>query len=290
MSFSRELARGAAGGVALAVALAGAEAGAATDASVTGQPRPWQMGLQEAVSPVMERLQGFHSMVLVIIVAIAIFVTVLLAYVMVRFNARRNPVPSKTSHNTVLEVLWTVIPVMILVVIAVPSFKLLYYQDRAVDAEMTIKAIGHQWYWTYEYPDNGNFEFDAVMVEEADLGPGQPRLLATDNLVVVPVDTKIRLLVTASDVIHSWAVPAFGVKTDAVPGRVNETWFEAKREGLFYGQCSELCGINHGFMPIAVKVVSKAEFAAWAAEAKTKFARSGDDDIELAAAAGATAD
>jgi cytochrome c oxidase subunit 2 len=196
-----------------------------------------------------------------------------MAVVAVRFNARANPQPSKTSHNTVLEVLWTAVPIMILMVIAVPSFKLLYYQDKAVDAEMTIKAVGHQWYWSYEYPDHGDFTFDSLMIPEDELAPGEPRLLATDTQVVVPVDTTVRLLTTADDVIHSWAIPAFGVKIDSIPGRVSETWFRAERTGIFYGQCSELCGAYHGYMPIMVEVVTAEEFAAWVEQAKEEFAR-----------------
>jgi cytochrome c oxidase subunit 2 len=191
---------------------------------------------------------------------------------MLRFRASANPVPSKTSHHTLVEVVWTVVPILILIVIAVPSFKLLYYGDKSPDAQLTIKAIGHQWYWSYEYPDNGNFTFDSNIVQEADLKPGQPRLLTTDNVVVVPVNTDVRMLVTAADVIHSWAMPAFGVKKDGVPGRLNETWFRVEREGTYYGQCSELCGQLHGFMPIEVKAVSKEAYAKWVEEAKKQFA------------------
>ncbi len=245
----------------------------ATTAQATGKPEPWQMGFQEAASPVMARIDGFHDLLLVIIALITAFVLALLGYVAVRFSAKRNPTPSKTSHNTVLEVIWTVIPIIILVIIAVPSFKLLYLEKVVPQAEMTIKAIGRQWYWTYQYPDHGDFEFDAIMLEDDELEPGQLRLLETDNRIVLPVDTNIRVLVTADDVIHSWAVPAFGIKMDAIPGRLNETWVRIEREGVYYGQCSEFCGIRHGYMPIAIDAVSKLAFADWVEKAKVEFAR-----------------
>jgi cytochrome c oxidase subunit 2 len=249
--------------------------------ALASQPKPWQMNFQPAATPVMDRLVDFNILISVIIVAINIFVIALLGYVIWRFNAKRNPTPSKTSHNTLLEVIWTAAPILILLVIAIPSFKLLYYADRAVDAEMTIKAVGHQWYWSYEYPDHGAFSFDATLVcrtdeecaEAAEDGVTPIRLLDTDMRVVLPVDTTIRLLVTADDVIHNWAMPSFGIKLDAVPGRVNETWMKIQREGVYYGQCSELCGVDHGFMPITVEAVSKAAFAAWVARAKQEFAR-----------------
>ncbi|MBM3517192.1 MAG: cytochrome c oxidase subunit II [Alphaproteobacteria bacterium] len=239
------------------------------------QPEPWQFGFQEAATPIMERVTSFHDLLLVIITLISLFVLALLGYIIFRFNARSNPTPSRTAHSTLLEVVWTVIPIIILIAIAIPSFKLLYYSDRAVDAEMTLKAIGHQWYWSYEYPDHDGLTFDAIMKEEADLAADEPRLLATDNRVVVPVGTTIRVLVTADDVIHAWSVPAFGVKVDAVPGKVNEIWIHVDREGVYYGQCSELCGVNHAFMPIAVEAVSKARFAAWIEEAKLAFGSRG---------------
>lgn len=242
-------------------------------AQADGYPTPWQMGFQAAATPVMEQINDFHNMLLWIIILITIFVTALLAYVLIRFRESNNPTPSTNTHNTLVEVLWTAIPILILVAIAVPSFKLLYFADRAANAEMTIKAIGHQWYWSYEYPDHGNFTFDATMLEDDELKEGQPRLLATDEKIVLPVDTSIRLLVTADDVIHAWAIPAFGVKLDGVPGRNNETWFKATRTGTFYGQCSELCGVRHGFMPIEVKIVSKDDFAKWVEKAKEEYAR-----------------
>jgi cytochrome c oxidase subunit 2 len=265
--------------VALAVALAGADAAAAQP--VAGVPVPWQIGLQPAASPVMEAMNEFHDLLLVLITLIALFVLALMIYVMVRFNAKRNPTPSKTTHNTMIEVLWTVLPVIILVIIAIPSFKLLFYQVETPEAEVTIKAIGHQWYWSYEYPDDG-FTFDAMMLAKEDLEPGQPRLLATDAPVVVPVGKVVRVLITADDVVHSWAVPSFGIKTDSVPGRLNETWFLANETGTYYGQCSELCGAYHAFMPIEVKVVGEAEYEDWLVSAREKYARiAGYDEVRV---------
>ncbi len=236
-------------------------------------PEPWQLGFQPSASPVMTEINDFHNLLLVIITLIAVFVLGLMLYVMVRFSAKRNPVPSRTAHNTVIEVIWTVIPIMILLLIAIPSFKLLYFMDRTVNPEITLKVIGHQWYWSYEYPDHGNFTFDSTMIPDKDLKPGQMRLLEVDNRVVLPVDTNIRVLFTATDVVHSWAVPAFGVKSDAIPGRLTETWVRIEREGVYYGQCSELCGVGHGFMPVTVEAVSKPAFDQWVNEAKKKFAR-----------------
>ncbi len=248
------------------------------------QPTPWQMGFQPAASPVMDQLNDFHNLLLVIIVAIAVFVLLLMAFIFLRFNKRANPVPSRTSHHTLIEVFWTVIPIVVLIVIAIPSFRVLYYMDRTPNAELTLKVIGHQWYWTYEYPDH-DVAFDAIMIPDDELQPGQLRLLETDNRVVLPVDTRIRLLFTADDVLHAWAVPAFGVKLDTVPGRLNEAWVEITREGVYYGQCSELCGVNHGLMPITVEAVSKARFAVWLEVAKEEFARdAGAPPHEVAAA------
>lgn len=243
-----------------------ADAGANTNAEglLYGQPTNWGIDLQPAASPMKEKMHYFHDGLLMpIITAIVLFVLALLVIVVFRFRAAKNPTASRTTHNTMLEVVWTLVPVIILVAIVIPSMKMLYYVDRAKNPEMTLKVTGHQWYWSYSYPDNGDFGFDANMVQDKDLKEGQPRLLATDNAVVLPVDTDIRILVTADDVIHSWAMPAFGVKTDAVPGRTNETWARIDRPGIYYGQCSEICGINHGFMPIEVHAVSKEEFANW---------------------------
>jgi cytochrome c oxidase subunit 2 len=237
------------------------------------RPVPWEMNFQEAASPTMERVRSLHDGVLIIITIITLFVLGLLLIVIFRFNEKRNPQPSRTSHNTLVEVAWTVVPVIILLGIAIPSFRLLYFSDRSPDPQMTIKAIGHQWNWSYEYPDNGNFTFDAAIVDEKDLQPGQPRLLETDNPVVVPVGVDVRVLTTSTDVIHSWAMPSFGLKMDAMPGRTNETWFRVLREGTYYGQCSELCGVGHGYMPIKIEAKSKKDFATWVKEAQKKFAR-----------------
>lgn len=235
-------------------------------------PAPWQLGFQPSATPMMTEINDFHDLMLVIITLIAGFVLGLMLYVMVRFRAKRNPVPSRTAHNTVIEVIWTVIPIMILLLIAIPSFRLLYFMDRTANSEFTLKAIGHQWYWSYEYPDHDSFTFDSTMIADKDLKPGQVRLLEVDNRVVLPVDTNIRVLVTATDVVHSWAVPAFGIKTDAIPGRLGETWVRIEREGVYYGQCSELCGVGHAFMPVTVEAVSKAAFEQWVNEAKKRFA------------------
>lgn len=238
------------------------------------QPEPWQMNFQEAATPLMEQIVRFHDVYLLpTIIIISLFVLALLAIVVVKFNEKSNPNPSRTTHNTTIEVLWTVIPVAILVVIAVPSFKLLYKSDVIPKVDMTIKATGHQWYWNYEYVDHGKFSFDAYMIADEDLKEGQPRLLETDNRVVIPSNTIVRVQVTAADVLHAWTIPAFGRKIDAVPGRLNEIWIgPVKNEGVYYGQCSELCGVNHGFMPITVEVVSKDKFNAWVEKARREFA------------------
>jgi cytochrome c oxidase subunit II len=228
--------------------------------------------MQDAASPVMEDVAAFHNALLVVITLITLFVLALLVIVIVKFNARANPTPSRTTHNTMIEVLWTVIPVVILVGIAIPSFRILFEQLNTPPAELTVKATGVTWNWKYEYPDNGGFEFDSLIVPEKDLQPGQPRLLTVDNELVVPVNKVVRVLVTGFDVIHAFAVPSFGVKVDAIPGRLNETWFKATKEGWYYGQCSELCGKDHAFMPIAVHVVGDAEFNTWVEAAKKKFA------------------
>jgi cytochrome c oxidase subunit 2 len=239
-----------------------------------GQPTEWQLGLQKSASPVMDNLSAFHNFLLVIITLITLFVLALLVTVIVKFNARANPVPTRTTHNTLLEVLWTVVPVVVLVVIAVPSFRLLFYQLDIPQADLTVKATGKQWYWSYAYPDS-KFEFDSIMLQDADrqkMNPVPPRLLAADNAMVVPVNKIVRVQTIGADVIHAFAVPSFGVKIDAIPGRLNETWFRATREGVYYGQCSELCGKDHAFMPIEVHVVSDQAFTAWLEDAKKKFA------------------
>jgi cytochrome c oxidase subunit 2 len=246
-----------------------------------GRSKPWQMNLQDAASPVMEKIHDFHHLLLVIQVGIVLLVLAIMAYVCFRFNAKRNPVPSKTTHNTLLEVVWTAVPIVILVIIAIPGMRLLYFHDRAQDYEMTLKVTGHQWYWTYSYPDQGEFEFDSIMIPDDDLQEGQPRLLTVDNRVVLPVDTNIQVLITADDVIHNWAVPALGMKIDAVPGRTNERWVRIDKEGTYYGMCSELCGVNHGFMPIQVEAVSKEAFAEWVKEAKEEFARADRPAVDV---------
>ena len=236
-------------------------------AEEVGQPAPWEFNLQASASPVMDSILRFHDCLLVIISVITLFVLALLITVVVKFNARANPVPSRTTHNTLIEVAWTLIPVLILVGIAVPSFRLLFLQLDIPKADLTVKATGKQWYWSYAYPDNGKFEFDSLLAEDK-----QPRLLGVDNELVVPVNKVVVVQVTGADVIHSFAVPAFGIKIDAIPGRLNETWFKATKVGMFYGQCSELCGKDHSFMPIAVRVVSDQDFAAWVESAKKKYA------------------
>jgi cytochrome c oxidase subunit 2 len=245
-----------------------------------GQPAPWEFRLQGSASPVMDNITWFHNFLLVLITLITLFVLALLIIVVVRFNARANPVPSRTTHNTLIEVAWTLIPVLILVGIAVPSFRLLFEQLDLPKADLTVKATGKQWYWSYAYPDNGKFEFDSLLAQDK-----QPRLLGVDNELVVPVNKVIRVQTTGADVIHSFAVPAFGIKIDAIPGRLNETWFKATKTGMFYGQCSELCGKDHAFMPIAVKVVSDQEFAAWVETAKKKFAANPANALASAGAA-----
>ena len=232
-----------------------------------GQPAPWEYKLQGSVTEVMDYITWFHNWLFVLITIITLFVLALLVIVVIKFNAKANPVPSRTTHNTLIEVAWTLIPVLILVGIAVPSFRLLFLELDIPKADLTIKATGKQWYWSYAYPDNGKFEFDSLMAQEK-----QPRLLGVDNEMVVPVNKVVRVQTTGADVIHSFAVPAFGIKIDAIPGRLNETWFKATKTGMFYGQCSELCGKDHAFMPIAVRVVSDQEFSAWVEDAKKKFA------------------
>ncbi|WP_408906214.1 cytochrome c oxidase subunit II [Roseomonas marmotae] len=238
-------------------------------------PQDWHVDLQPAAGPVKEAIHDFNQLVLWIIIAITAFVGVLLVYVMWRFRASRNPVPSRTSHHTLLEVAWTVVPVLILIVIAIPSFRLIYYEDRAVDPDMTINVTGRQWYWHYAYPDAGDLAFDSYPIADADLKPGQLRNLDVDNPLVIPVGKNIRVLTHGQDVIHSFFVPSLGVQKYTIPGRTLETWFRADRPGTFYGQCNQICGQNHWFMPIVVKAVSPAEYEAWVAEAKTRFASNG---------------
>jgi len=263
----------------LAVAGMALVAGGTASAEL-GQPAPWEWTLQESASPVMDYIIWFHNWLVGTITVITLFVLVLLIMVVVKFNAKANPIPSKTTHNTLIEVAWTLIPVLILVAIAVPSFRLLFLQLDTPKADLTIKATGKQWYWSYAYPDHGKFEFDSLMSQDK-----KPRLLGVDNEMVVPVNKVVRVLTTGADVIHAFAVPAFGIKIDAIPGRLNETWFKATKTGMFYGQCSELCGKDHAFMPIAVRVVSDQEFASWVETAKKKFATNPSNTYASAGAA-----
>jgi len=238
---------------------------------VIGIPHDWQMGFPDSFTPVQQHVASLHDLLLVIITLISLFVLALLLYVVYRFHASRNPTPSTITHNTVLEIAWTIIPILILVVIAIPSFRLLYYGDKAPDATMTVKVTGHQWYWQYEYPDQGNVSVDSRMLAEADRvkqKPDQPRLLAVDNEMVIPANTVIRIIGTGADVMHGWTVWGFGIKKTVIPGRLNEGWIEVPKEGIYFGQCSQICGQDHNYMPIAVKVVSKADFDSWVAEKK----------------------
>ena len=244
-----------------------------SSSALANQPFDWQLGFQKAASESMRDIVNFHNnLLLPIIIAISVFVLFLMVYACIRFRASANPIPSKRTHNVAVEVLWTLIPCLILIVMAVPSFKILYSQDSIPKADVTVKAIGYQWYWGYEYPDQ-NIYFDSYMIEDKDLKENQPRLLAVDNELVVPVNKVIKVMITANDVLHAWALPSFGVKRDAVPGRINETWFKADRTGTFYGQCSELCGIKHAFMPITVNVVSEEDYNKWLEKAKVEFAK-----------------
>jgi cytochrome c oxidase subunit 2 len=235
-------------------------------------PTPWQLYFQEPATEIMQEIIHLHDFMMYIITGIVLVVLVLLTYVCVRFYHEWNPVPQKFTHNVAIEVIWTVIPVIILCFIAVPSFKLLKKEETKPIADMTVKVVGYQWYWKYEYPDNGNFSFDSYMLDSKKLQSGQIRLLDVDNRVVIPQGATVRFLITAADVIHSFTVPSFGFKVDAIPGRINETYAKVDKIGVYYGQCSELCGVNHGFMPIAVEVVSKEDFEKWVEASKAKFA------------------
>ncbi len=259
--------------------------------ALAAQPERWELNLPPAVTPVAEKIHSFHDLLLVIIIAITVFVAGLLLYVMYRFRASANPNPSRTSHNTLIEVLWTVAPIMILVVIAIPSFRLLYFSDKAADAEMTVKVQGYQWYWAYSYPDAGDVTVESRIAArtEAEATDGKIRLLSTDNPMVVPVDTVVRVIVTSDNVIHSWAVPAFGVQKYANPGHANETWFKAEKTGTYYGMCQQICGSDHGFMPVEVKVVSKEEYAAWIAQQKAQAGIPSTTTNVASASAAATA-
>jgi len=238
-------------------------------------PKPWEMDMQPAFSPVKQQIIDLHDLVLVIITLITLFVGGLLGWVMWRYNAKRNPVPSQTTHNAVLEILWTVIPVLILVIIAIPSFRLIYYEDRTYDPDLTIKVTGHQWYWEYTYPDKGNIDFSSYIVPGDQLKPGQPRLLTANPPLVVPVNKNIRILETSGDVIHSWFIPSLGVQRYAIPGRIIETWMRVDKPGTYYGECNQICGTNHSRMPIEIRAVPEQEFETWLVQAKKQMAENG---------------
>jgi cytochrome c oxidase subunit 2 len=267
----------------LALLPGAAAAPGAHAAENVGKAEPWQMGLQDSATPVMEQVHAFHDLLMVIITAIVVFVAALMLYAAFRFHESRNPEPSGASHNTLLEVAWTAVPVAILV-IAIPSFKLLYYQDQVVESELTVKAIGRQWYWSYAYPDHGNFEYNSLLKQDADLAEDEYRQLSVTKPLVLPAKTNVRIQITSSDVLHAFAVPAFGIKTDAVPGQLNETWARVKEPGMYYGQCSEICGTGHADMPIAVKVVPRAEFDRWVETQQATYGIEPDTDEQLAKA------
>jgi cytochrome c oxidase subunit 2 len=246
--------------------------GAAAAQTVAGEPVLWQMWHTAPASPIAEWLEEFHTLLVFLITAICLFVFGLLAYAMWRFREGRNPVPSRTTHNTAIEVLWTVVPVLILVVIAIPSFRILYAIENEPPIELTVKVIGHQWYWEYQFPDHGDLAINSIPVPDADIRPGQRRVYEVDQRLVLPVDTNIRLQITSADVLHSWAVGSIGFTRDAVPGRLNETWTRIEKEGVHFGHCRELCGTGHPFMPVAIEAVSKERFEAWIAERRTAAA------------------
>lgn len=255
-----------------------------TDQAFAQAPSDWQIGFQTAHSPVQQGIEGLHSMVLWLMALVTIFVALLLLYCVWRFSAKKNPVPSRISHHTALEVAWTVLPVLILIVIAIPSFRLVYFEDRTEAADLTIKVVGHQWYWQYQYPDNGDITFNSNMIAEDELKPGQLRNLDVDNRVVVPANKNVRILVTSGDVIHSFFIPSLGVQRYAIPGRTIETWVKIDEPGVYYGECNQICGTNHSAMPISVEALSEKDFAAWVAAAKTKFADGAPDVQRLASA------
>jgi cytochrome c oxidase subunit 2 len=243
------------------------------DAPQPTGPVPWGTGYQDAVTPVMHRIETLSAAVNMVIVAVVLLVCGLLGWVVWRYNAKANPTPAKWSHHTPLEVAWTLIPVLVLLAIALPSFSLLFYMELSQKADLTVKVTGHQWYWSYEYPDENGIKFDSFFVADSDLKPDQPRLLTADNALVLPVGAVVRIQITSDDVIHSWSIPPFGVKVDAMPGRLNETWVRVDAPGVYYGQCSQLCGTNHGFMPIMIRAVPKEEFHAWSADMWHRIAR-----------------
>lgn len=290
MRFSSRLRRGVAAfgfGATLALAGTGGALAQSSERAMVGEPVPWGLGLQQAGGIIKEYIHDFNTLVFVIIALITIFVLALLAYCVWRFRADKHPTPSRTSHNTALEIAWTVIPVLILVVIAIPSFRLIYFQDRAVDADLTINVQGRQWYWHYQFPDHGNFAYDSRPIPTEDLRPGQVRNLSVDEPLVIPVGRNIRIITTGQDVIHSFFVPSLGVQKYTIPGRTMETWMRADRPGTFYGQCNQICGTNHWFMPIEVRAVPPEQFEAWAREARTRFAQAPAPAATMAAAPGA---
>ena len=234
-------------------------------------PHNWQIGFQAPGSPVQVRVEHLHTLIFWLITAITLFVAGLLAYVIWRFRAEKNPHASRLSHHTWLEVTWTIMPALILVVIAIPSFRLVYFENRTPNPDMTIKVTGHQWYWNYAYPDQGNVQFDSYMIADDDLKPGQYRHLSVDNQIVVPVNKRIRILTTSADVIHSFYIPALGVQRYAIPGRVIETWVEVTKPGTYFGECNQICGTNHSVMPIEVRALAQPDFDAWVEDAKKKF-------------------
>jgi len=255
---------------------------AAFPAFADGIPQIGQIGMQPPSSPVQEKLFNLHNMLLIVITIITAFVTILLAYVCIRFRASKNPVPSKVTHHTMLEIVWTAIPIIILVALSIPSLRILYYMDKAQDADMTLKVVGRQWYWSYEYPEYG-IKFDSNLIEDDKAkAEGKIRLLDVDNEVIVPVGATIQVLVTGADVIHNWFIPSLGVNKAANPGKANETWFKVTKAGVYYGQCAQLCGVRHGFMPIVVRALEKKDFDKWVAEAKVKFASNDSGGIKLA--------
>ena len=235
-------------------------------------PQPWEIGMQAAHSPVEAGIHSLHTLVNTLMILVVVFVAALLLLVIFKFGAKRHPVPSRISHNTVLEVAWTVVPVLILAVIVIPSFRLVYFEDRARNPDMTIKVTGHQWYWNYTYADAGNLAFDSNMVQDADLKPGQLRRLEVDNPLVLPAGKKIRILTTGADVIHSFFIPSLGVQRYAIPGRTIETWVEIDKPGDYYGDCNQICGTNHSAMPIHVQALTVADYQTWLEGAKKKFA------------------
>jgi cytochrome c oxidase subunit 2 len=263
---------------------------ASASVALAQAPEPWELGLQHAAGPLQQRIIDLHTLVLVIITLVTLLVAVLLLVAVARFHTKRHPVPNATSHNTVLEIAWTVLPVLILMIIVIPSFRLIYYEDRTHDPDLTVKVTGHQWYWEYTYPDNNKIDFNSTLIPDDQLKPGQLRLLEVDNQLVVPVGKNIRVLTTSGDVIHSFFIPSVGIQRYAIPGRVIETWMRIDQPGVYYGQCNQICGTNHSRMPISVRALPEQEFQAWLTEAKTKFSDAtpaSEQPRLIAAAAGA---